>query len=343
MSAGPDTSSAGAAGAGKPAVPEPMEYFREHYLPSYKEAMAECERRLESIASSPGGLLGCACAETLAAGGKRLRPLLVFLAAGPERSLDGTCLGAAVAVELIHMATLVHDDVLDNAELRRGRPTLFARHGAGVSTCAGDYLFASAFDVLAGAGSAAATEEMAAASLGLSLGEFIQMSQAYDYDVSTGRYFERCRLKTSGLFAAACRTGALLNSAGAAAVAAMGRYGDCLGLAFQIADDILDYSGDAARSGKLTGTDLKDGTVTLPLILALERDSSLGSLLDDDLSAERIEEVRERVIASGALEEAERTAYGYVEQAKDALGAAAAEIDTGPLELIAGAAVNRKK
>ncbi|RJQ45237.1 MAG: octaprenyl diphosphate synthase, partial [Gaiellales bacterium] len=181
-----------------------------------------------------------------------------------------------------------------------------------------------------------------AASLGLSRGEFSQMRQAYDYSLPAGEYFERCRLKTSGLFTAACRLGAILSGAGETAVAAVGEYGDCLGLAFQIADDILDYSGDSSRSGKLTGTDLRDGTVTLPLIIAMERDPSLAKLLEEsEVTGELVEEVRERVTATGALEESSLTAYGYVERARSALRAAD-EIDTEPLKLIAAAAVDRK-
>ncbi|RJQ42778.1 MAG: polyprenyl synthetase family protein, partial [Gaiellales bacterium] len=130
-----------------------MALFRERHLPGRAAAMAECERRLEALAARPGGLLGRSCSGTLAAGGKRLRPLLVFLSARHGAPPDEKVFAAAVAVELVHMATLVHDDVLDRAELRRGRPTLYARHGAGVSAAAGDYLFATAFRVLAAAGS----------------------------------------------------------------------------------------------------------------------------------------------------------------------------------------------
>ncbi|MHB8966933.1 MAG: polyprenyl synthetase family protein [Thermoleophilia bacterium] len=318
-----------------------MEQFRGRYLPLYGEAMAECERRLARIAAQPSGLLGDSCAETLAAGGKRLRPLLVLLSSPGGAQPDEVLYDAAVAVELVHMATLVHDDVLDNAELRRGQPTLVARYGAAVSTCAGDYLFSSAFGVLSRAASRSANEELSRAILGLSRGELLQMRQAYDYGITREEYFERCRLKTSGLFSAACRLGAGLSGAGDKVVGAVGEYGDCLGTAFQITDDILDFSGDASRFGKSIGTDLRDGTVTLPLIIAIERDAALPELLAGEITEELVSAVCGRIHDCGALEESARTAYGYVGQAREALGAAAGVIDAGPLELIAAAAVER--
>lgn len=320
----------------------PMEFFRERYLPACRDALAACEQRLEQVAGNPAGLLGRSCGETLAAGGKRLRPLLVFLNALPGSSADEALGAAAAAVELVHMATLVHDDVLDNAELRRGAPTLLARYGAGVSTSAGDYLFSSAFSMLAETGSMPAVEELARTSLGLSHGELIQMRQAYDYGIAREEYYDRCRLKTSGLFATACRLGARLSGARAGTIEAVGEYGSCLGLAFQITDDILDYSGDAARFGKRIGTDLRDGTVTLPLIAAIERDATLVELLAVDLTEEQVDAVCDRIRGSGALEESARTAYGYVEQARTALRGASGEIDTAPLELLAAAAVDRR-
>lgn len=341
MSADGDTRTGANQDAGVDRPADPTEVFRKRFLPRYAHALAECEQRLERIAGHPRGLMGQSCAETLAAGGKRLRPLLVFLAAPAATTTGEEIYAAAVAVELVHMATLVHDDVLDNAMLRRGQPTMFARHGAGVSTSAGDYLFSSAFGVLAATGSGAAANELACTSLDLSRGELMQMHQAFDYCLGREQYYERCRLKTSGLFATACRLGAMLSGASEASVAALGDYGESLGLAFQIADDILDYSGNADRSGKLTGTDLKDGTVTLPLILAIENNDSILLMLEDELSDERVADICSRVTASGALEQAAQTAYGYVEQARSALQDAACEVDIEPLKQIATAAVDR--
>lgn len=320
---------------------DPKESFRERFLPRYAASMARCEDQLRDITNRPGGLLGESCSETLSSGGKRLRPLLVFIAAGNSGESDDSLCAAAVAVELVHMATLVHDDVLDKAELRRGQPTLAARYGVGVSTAAGDYLFSSAFAELAATGSPGAVAELARTSLGLSRGELLQMEQAYDYSVTREQYFDRCRMKTSDLFETACRLGAMLSGAGDATIAALAEFGSCLGLAFQITDDILDYQGDAASFGKRIGTDLRDGTVTLPLILAIEADTSLVRELSADMPERQVDVVCERVRASGALEQSARTAYGYVEQAQEAIGSLGGSLDIEPLKLIAEMAANR--
>jgi geranylgeranyl pyrophosphate synthase len=318
-----------------------MELFRQRYLPRFTPAMSRCEERLGDIAAGAGGTLGESCSRTLAAGGKRLRPLLVYLAAGDGRGEDETLLAAAVAVELVHMATLVHDDVLDNAVLRRGQPTLVASYGADVSRAAGDYLFSSSFAEIAAAGSAPAATELAFTSLGLSRGELAQMEQAYDYDLTREKYLHRCGLKTSGLFVTACRLGGILSGAAEKTVAALGEYGSSLGLAFQVTDDILDYRGDSDSFGKRIGTDLRDGTVTLPLIMAMEADPSLRQSLSESMREEEVEEVCERVRASGALEQSAKTAYGYVEQAQAALAAVAGSIEAEPLVLIAEMAADR--
>jgi geranylgeranyl pyrophosphate synthase len=328
--------------AGIGGVPvDPMEEFRARFLPRYAAAIDGCEQRLKGIAARPGGLLGEACSSTLAAGGKRLRPLLVFLAGSDGSGSAEALLAAGAAVELVHMATLVHDDVLDKAELRRGQPTLAAKYGSGVSTAAGDYLFSSAFAELASTGSAPAAAELARTSIGLSRGELAQMEQAYDYDLTRVQYIDRCQLKTSGLFVTACRLGAMLSGAPDATIEALGEYGSCLGLAFQITDDILDFQGDAASFGKQIGTDLRDGTVTLPLIMAIEADRSLTGELAGELSEARVEEVCKQVRASGALEQSAHVAQDFVARAQDALEAVDGPLEVEPLALIAAMAANR--
>ncbi len=318
-----------------------LDLFRSRYLHRFAPYLAECERRMAGITGQPGGSLESSSTMTLAAGGKRLRPLLVFLSArkGYEPGEDHYV--AAVAVEMVHMATLVHDDVLDGAELRRGEPTVVSRYGPGVSIAAGDYLFSSAFDVLSATGSARSVSLLASTSLDLSRGELMQMAAAGDFSLTRQDYEERCRLKTSSLFATSCRLGALLSGCGDEVVEAMGRFGSCIGLAFQISDDILDFSGDGELTGKLSGVDLRDGTVTLPLILAMEQDRGLAPLLAGDLDEARITEICRRVRLSGGLESARRQAEGYVEQAARALSLVEGVIDTEPLELIAAATVDR--
>ena len=180
-----------------------------------------------------------------------------------------------VAVELIHSATLVHDDVLDAAALRRGRPTVVATAGRAIATATGDLLFSRAFAELARNGRPESVRVLSDASSALAEGELLQREDAWNVGVSRERYEQRCDLKTARLFQAACELGAL---EGTAPVAVLGRFGRRIGLAFQMLDDVLDVSGPAERTGKHRGTDLLDGTVTLPLILARERDPALRSL-----------------------------------------------------------------
>jgi octaprenyl-diphosphate synthase len=328
--------------AGNKKFSSPRERFKAAYWPRYAAPVAECERRLALVAGEPGRLLGESCSLLLTAGGKRLRPLLVFLAARRGQEIGDELFAAAAAVELVHMATLVHDDILDGAELRRGLPTLAAKYGHRVSTAAGDYLFSSAFEILSAAGSPRAISLLTRASLDLSLGELAQMEQMGDFSLTPAAYTERCRLKTAGLFSASCMLGALLSGCSQETIAAMDEFGRQLGLAFQLADDILDFTGDAAVVGKLAGADLRDGTVTLPLVMALERDSALGELLGGSLTDSEIDDVCRRVEAAGALDEARRQARVHVAHAGEALAITAGELDTGPLALIAEMAADRK-
>lgn len=299
------------------------------------------EERLAELARGHGEELGRHASGTLSAGGKRLRPMLVFLCA--ERDDDDRLVVAGAAVELLHMATLVHDDVLDAAPLRRGRPTVFASGGRGAATATGDLLFSRAFAELASTGSADAVRALSGASSALARGELMQRADAWSADVTPERYLERCRLKTASLFAAACRLGALFGGRPALA-GDLARFGERVGLAFQMLDDVLDVSGPPERTGKPRGADLLDGTVTLPLILARRMDPSLAAL---DLRAEIADAasaaaVCDRIARTGALDLAREQALTHVREAKEALGA----LNLAPerreaLELVADGVVAR--
>ena len=277
------------------------------------------EGRLAEVAESHGAELGAHAAGTLAAGGKRLRPMLVFLCGGEG---DGALTAAAVAVELLHMATLVHDDVLDQAALRRGRPTVFAAGGRATATATGDLLFSRAFAELASTGSAEAVSALSAASSSLARGELVQRADAWSDSVTPERYLERCQLKTASLFASACRLGAVLGDAGARQAGSLAGFGARIGLAFQILDDVLDVSGPSERTGKDRGTVLFDGTITFPLILARRRDPGLAAMDLRELVSEpaHAEAVCDRIAMSGALSEAREQALHHVAEAKAALG-----------------------
>ena len=277
--------------------------------------MRDLETRLTALAGSYGSVLGEHAGATIAAGGKRLRPLLVFVSAGPGASQ--LALRAAVAVELVHSATLVHDDVLDAAVLRRGRPTVVAAGGRAIATATGDLLFSRAFAELAGGGSAEAVRLLSDASSALVQGELLQREDAWNLATTRERYLRRCDLKTARLFDAACRLGAL---AGGGDVELLGEFGRRIGLAFQLLDDVLDVSGPAERTGKHRGTDLLDGTVTLPLILARERDAELARLeLRAVRTPEAAEAVCDAVAATGVLDEVRAQALAIVGEAKNGL------------------------
>ena len=280
--------------------------------------MARVERRLEEAGTGDGPELGRAASETLAAGGKRLRPLLVLICG--RGSEDERLVRVAAAVELVHMATLVHDDVVDGALLRRGRTTVFAGDGREAATAAGDFLFSRAFALLAENDSPEQVQVLSDACLALARGELAQRHDAYRLDLTEERYLERCELKTARLFAAACRLGALGVARTAAAAGALEAYGTRLGLAFQMLDDLLDVSGPAERTGKHRGTDLLDGTVTLPLVLARREDPALGDLdLRAITSREAAEGVCDRIAATGALDETRARAAALVRAAKETL------------------------
>jgi hypothetical protein len=221
--------------------------------------MTRLEERLAAVAGSHGALLAEHAGSTIRAGGKRLRPLLVFLTAGePAPDHDGV-LRAGVAVELIHSATLVHDDVLDAAALRRGRPTVVATAGRAIATATGDLLFSRAFAELAANGRPDEVRVLSDASSGLAEGELLQRADAWNVDVPRERYLHRCDLKTARLFQAACRLGAL---EGGGDAEALGQFGRRIGLAFQLLDDVLDGARGADRQAPRHGPARWDGHTT---------------------------------------------------------------------------------
>jgi len=302
--------------------------------------MERLEERMATVAVSHGAALGRLATEMLGAGGKRLRPLLVFVSAGiPPPESDGL-LRAAVAVELVHSATLVHDDVLDGSSLRRGRPTVFASAGRLAATATGDLLFSRAFAELAMAGSIAPVRVLARASSELAAGELMQRADAFTA-VPVQRYLERCRLKTAVLFRAACELGAIEGGLGGDRVRELAEFGERIGLAFQLLDDVLDVSGPPERTGKPRGADLLDGTITLPLILARERDPDLTELdVQEIRTADAAATVCERIAATGALEDSRLRALDMILTAKARLPALAGR-QRSALELVADGVVER--
>jgi geranylgeranyl pyrophosphate synthase len=300
------------------------------------------EDRLGTIAREHGPVLAEHAGATIAAGGKRLRPLLVLVAAGREPSQPDGLVRAGVAVELVHSATLVHDDVLDAAALRRGHPTVWSAAGRGAATATGDVLFAAAFAELARSGSPDAIRALSRAGSALALGELLQRADAWDADVPVERYLHRCELKTARLFEAACTLGVLEAGGGPEATAVLAAFGRRIGLAFQLLDDVLDVSGPAARTGKHRGTDLLDGTVTLPFILARRRSPALAALDPRTITTpEQAEALCDQIAATGALEASRQQALDLVAEAKAALVPAGGLEQRRALDLVADSVVAR--
>jgi geranylgeranyl pyrophosphate synthase len=314
------------------AVPPPVTAVLDassRWLPA---RLGEVEATLQELSAGHGEPLTVDAMATLAAGGKRLRPLLVLLCAGG--SGGAAAVRAATAIELVHMASLVHDDILDEAPLRRGQPTVAVISGRHRAIATGDLLFSRAFALLSGAGDARAVELLSEASVALARGELAQRQDAFDTGLSEERYLERCRLKTGRLFECACLMGRDDE--------ALRAFGAEIGLAFQLLDDVLDVTGPPERTGKARGTDLLDGTVTLPLIAAAELDPGIDSVELGALDGEAAEALCDRIAATGALEEVRSRALEMVARAKQQLGSPAFEPEQRQLlELVAEGVVQR--
>ena len=287
----------------------------ERYLDAIEERLAR------TVATHPG-LVASVGNEALAAGGKRLRPLLVFLST-PAR--EEPSIAAGVAVELVHMATLVHDDLIDRAHFRRGKAAAWSTYGPEAARATGDYLFARAFAELTATGDADAVAILADATLCLARGEALQRTQTHDPATTVDAYLERCALKTGKLFEAACRLGG-----------GPGAYGLALGVAFQISDDVLDCAGTTIETGKIAGTDLRDGTPTLPLLLAAQQDA----VVREALAGGPLDGALVRVAASGALERSREVALDYARRARACLNG---QLHRDELESLTHAVVDRER
>jgi geranylgeranyl pyrophosphate synthase len=270
--------------------------------PGLSDYLLDVEELLDRSVAGHPGLVAEVGAEALTAGGKRLRPMLTFLSAPPGRVPS---VAAGAAVELVHMATLVHDDHIDGASVRRGKAAAWSAFGADAARATGDYLFARAFSELTADGDLEGVATLADASLGLARGEAMQRRQQNDPDTTVDEYLERCALKTGKLFEAACVLGG-----------GSGDYGRLLGISFQIVDDILDCAGDSVATGKIPGTDLRDGTPTLPLLLAAQKDPVVRAAI----AGGPLEGVLVRVAATGALGRSNDVALDFARRAIESVG-----------------------
>ncbi|HWP98019.1 MAG TPA: polyprenyl synthetase family protein [Syntrophomonadaceae bacterium] len=255
--------------------------------------------------------------------GKLLRPRLVYLCASLQDSDPLMLRDAAVAVELIHLASLVHDDVIDHSPLRRGKESLNARWGEKISVLAGDYLFASAFHLISRLECREIMECLAGAIKIMCSGEIKQLIQAHSLVVSQEEYFEKTFAKTACLFASACRVGSLTSNLPGEQGKILEQYGLCLGYAYQIIDDVLDFAADSKELGKPVGGDLLEGNITLPVLLALEdpeHSQRMCNLLRDGTPrVEDLPRILQVLEDSCALEKSLRWASGFLNQSMEVL------------------------
>lgn len=248
--------------------------------------------------------------------GKMIRPRLVTIAASMGACIPKVVIDIAVAVELIHLASLIHDDVIDHAMIRRGRESLNSRWGNHASILTGDYLFASAFYLINVHGKQDVMENITSTIRTMCAGEIKQMSLAGNLDITEDQYYLKNYGKTACLFASSCKVGALAGSMSSQAVNALDQFGLYLGHAYQILDDILDYVSDSSLLGKPVGTDLKEGNITLPIILALKSARYGGEvrkqLENPDLTQEQIMELIDILVESKAIEASVDTAWQFI-------------------------------
>jgi len=290
------------------------------------------EADLAEAFTSEIGLVSAIGEHLVAMKGKRIRPTLVLLSAeigAPDQACSGR---VALAVEMIHTATLLHDDSIDRSHLRRGLPTVNRLWNDQVSVIMGDHLFCKAFKILHEAGLFDIAAVLSAGSDQMTSGEMLQMDLRRRYDISEASYTEMAKLKTASLFASACEAGAMVGGLGDLERSSLRSYGESLGIAFQIVDDVLDFVGDVSVMGKPVGSDLKDGRITLPLIAALREASpaEIGRIRSAEWD-EVVRFIRDR----GGVGYARKLAVGLAERAKDSIAGLRACPAKGSLALLA--------
>ena len=275
---------------------------------------------LEAVRSSDG-FVEEVCEYVITSGGKRLRPALFLLSArGGGRFSIEKALPLGAALELIHTASLVHDDVIDEANLRRGVPTLNAKWGQHISVLAGDFIFAAAFRLIAGRGYDERVSGLLAELVSnLAMGEIAETRASYQVDDDTERYLSRIQKKTADFLKTCCELGGIIGGMSEKDTANLAAYGHNIGMAFQIIDDVLDIQEDSATIGKPAGNDIRQGIITLPVIRALKvskRRDELQTMLKD---ADRTEESLAIVRATDGVEYSLDIAKEYIKTAKESL------------------------
>ncbi len=322
--------------------------------PSVDQLMALAERDMAGVDAlilehmdSSVPVIPALAEHLISAGGKRLRPLMAVSAARAAGARDDEFRKLAAAVEFIHTATLLHDDVVDSSALRRGKVAAHLIWGAPSSVLVGDFLFARAFELMVSAGSMRALEILARAARVISEGEVLQLTRAHEITLTEEMYLEIISAKTAELFAAAAEAGAVSAGAGEHTIRAFRTFGMNVGIAFQLVDDALDYSGAAGALGKNPGDDFREGKATLPLLYAIARtgaaeaafwNRTVGDLQQDEADFARAQQL---VNSTGALAATMDLAYDYADRAKMALAGIGDPVWRSALCELADVAVSR--
>ncbi|MBS0571520.1 MAG: polyprenyl synthetase family protein [Proteobacteria bacterium] len=307
--------------------------------------MARVDTLIRARLASDVVLVNQIAEHIVGAGGKRLRPMLVLLAAQAAGYAGTHDVLLAAVVEFIHTATLLHDDVVDESDLRRGRKTANALWGNAASVLVGDFLYSRAFQMMVEADDMRVMRLLADTTNRIAEGEVLQLLNIHNPDVDEAAYLRVIERKTAVLFAAATRLGGLLGKLPAQQEEALAAFGLNLGFAFQIADDVLDYVADSATLGKNIGDDLAEGKVTLPLIYALERaDPTQAAPIRHAIETgglDALESILAAIQASGAITQAGALAQGYADAAKAALYTLPKTAARAALESLADYALQR--
>jgi octaprenyl-diphosphate synthase len=316
-------------------------------FPVLEADLAEVDRVIRSRLSSEVALVNTVADYIIAAGGKRLRPVLVLLMARALGYQGSHHHLLAAVVEFIHTATLLHDDVVDESELRRGRQTANAAFGNAASVLVGDFLYSRAFQMMVEADEMRVMQVLADATNTIAEGEVLQLMNVNDPDVDEARYLQVIRYKTARLFEAAAQLGAILCKAPQDAEQAAAAYGRHLGTAFQLVDDVLDYNGVALDIGKTVGDDLREGKPTLPLIHVLAcGDAAQRQLVREAIEhgqTEHFDEIMDAIRATGALEYTMRQANAEADAARQIANQLAPSAFRDALVALADLAVNRDR
>lgn len=313
----------------------------------YKNEIEELERVLLNLLTSEVPFVKTVAEHIIKNGGKRLRPILTILTAKLGGFTDLPAYKMGSCIEFIHTASLLHDDVVDNAKIRRGKPSANAQWGNHVSVLVGDFLYCRGSQLLTEQGDLKILKVVTDAITKTTEGEVLEITKNLDLNATVEDYLKIIELKTAILMSAACQTGAVLARMSVDFENALADYGACLGMAFQLTDDVLDYTSSEEVFGKTNGIDLKEGKLTLPLIVALkkatEQEKQLikDALMADRLEKETLQTVKQIIQYYNGFEETYQMALQYVERAKQSLSVFRSSLEKDTLQSIADYVLKR--